>query len=202
MKIISFFGSIGVGKTTAGTNIEKLYKNVQFIPEDLSENPFLPSFYDDMKEWGFHSSIAMLSLMSSYYQKIDKTKDIVIMDNGVEELIAYTMLECDMGVLSKDEYAIYKKLYDNIINLMPKTDLYVYIICDEEEALRRINSRGRKFEDDLEIDFLEKLNQKYRDYVSTIPQDKLLILDTTNNYSLDDFVEMISEKLNYKIAKK
>ena len=202
MKQIAFFGSIGVGKTTAGTVISEKYSNVQFLQEDLAENPFLPSFYRDMKTWGFHSSIAMLTLMSSYYQKIDESKDIIILDNGVEELIAYTHLECDLGILSEDDYFVYKRLYDNLVKLLPKVDLYVYFVCDEDEALKRIKQRARDFEINLDLGFLSKLNEKYREFVATLPSDKVLILDTTNGYSIDKLVVEVEEKIQCKFIKK
>ena len=198
MKQIVFFGNIGVGKTTCGKLIEDKYSNVDFIEEDLSENPFLPLFYNDMKKWGFHSSISMLGLMSSYYEKIDKSKEIVILDQGVEELIAFTWLERDLNILTPDEYDTYKKIYDNICALLPEVSLYVYFKCDLEEEFRRIKSRGRDFEQTLDFDFLYKLSLKYEEYVNSIPQDKLLVIDTTNNYNLLDVVGKIEETINVK----
>ena len=198
MKQIVFFGNIGVGKTTCGKLIKNNYCNVDFIEEDLSENPFLPSFYNDMKKWGFHSSISMLGLMSSYYEKIDNSKEIVILDQGVEELIAFTWLERDMNILTLDEYNTYKKIYDNICSLLPEVSLYVYFKCDLEEEFRRIKSRGRDFEQTLDFKFLCDLNLKYEEYVSSIPQDKLLIIDTTNGYNLLDVISQIEEKINVK----
>ena len=57
MKQVVFFGSIGVGKTTAGNILESKFQNVQFLKEDLDENPFLPAFYNDMKKWGFDGAL-------------------------------------------------------------------------------------------------------------------------------------------------
>lgn len=200
MKKIVFFGNIGVGKTTCGEMIEEKYSNVQFIEEDLSKNPFLPLFYDDMKKWGFHSSIAMLGLMSSYYDEIDVSKEIIILDQGVEELIAYTKLECDLGILTDDEYNIYKKMYDNICSLLPKNDLYVYFKCELSEELRRIKVRGRTFEKEIDYEFIYKLSLKYEEFVRTLPQEKLIIVDTTNGYVLDDLIKLIEEKINEKFV--
>ena len=198
MKQIVFFGNIGAGKTTRGEALRAIYSNVQFIEEDVTENPFLSSFYKDMKKWGFHSSIAMLGLMSSYYKQIDKTKEIIIIDQGIEELIAYTWLEKDMNILTNDEYDTYKKLYDNICNLLPEVSLYVYFKCDLIEELRRIKQRGREFELSIDYEFLHNLQIKYEQYVSTLPKDKLLIIDTTNGYSFDNLVAEIENKLDIK----
>ena len=200
MKQIVFFGNIGAGKTTCGELIDKRYKNVQFIEEDVSENPFLPMFYNDMKKWGFHSSISMLALMSSYYEKIDKSKEIVILDQGVEELIAYTWLECDLGILSLEEYATYKKIYNNICNLLPEVTLYVYFKCELSEELRRIKERGRKFEQSIDYEFIYKLSLKYEEFVKSLPQDKVIVLDTTNGYDLLEFIQKIEEKINIKFT--
>ena len=106
------------------------------------------------------------------------------------------MLECDLDILSEDEFKVYKKLYDNIVNFLPKTDLYVYFKCEEEEALRRIKKRNREFEMDLDLNFLKRLNHKYEDFAKTLPNEKLLIIDTTNNYSLDELIKEISKRIN------
>ena len=51
-----FFGSIGVGKTTTGLKIAKNL-DATFVPEDLSNNIFLPKFYLDMKTYAFKSTV-------------------------------------------------------------------------------------------------------------------------------------------------
>lgn len=196
MKQIAFFGNIGAGKTTLGRLLASKYTNVQFIEEDVSENPFLPLFYDDMKKWGFHSSISMLALMSSYYKKIDKNKEIIILDQGIEELIAYTNLEYELGILTTDEYITYKKLYENLCNSISDVSLYVFFKCDLETELARIKQRGRVFEQELDLVFLRKLQAKYDEYVSTLPKDKLLIIDTTNNYNVEEVIKKIENKIN------
>lgn len=201
MKQVVFYGSIGVGKTTTGNKLEEMYENVGFLKEDLSENPFLPNFYADMRKWGFHSSIAMLGLMSSYYKKFDFSKDVMILDNGVEELIAYTMLECDLGILNEDEFFVYKKLYDNITELLPSVDLYVYFICDINVALERIKNRNRDYEQEIDIEFLTKLNTKYEIFTNTLPSDKLVVINTTNGLNYDELVSIIEKKLSIKFKK-
>ena len=97
---------------------------------------------------------------------------------------------------------MYKKLYDNIVGLLPKIDLFVYFICDEKEALRRIGQRGRSFETDLDLTFLSKLNQKYRDFVATLPKEKVIVVDTTNNYDLAELMRQIGNKINYEFKLK
>ena len=72
----------------------------------------------------------------------------------------------------------------------------MYFKCEEEEALRRIKKRNREFEMDLDLNFLKRLNHKYEDFAKTLPNEKLLIIDTTNNYSLDELIKEISKRIN------
>lgn len=192
MKIVSFFGSIAVGKTTLGRKISSKYSNVQFLEEELGYNPFIEKFYDDMKRWGFHSSIVMLSLMLSYYSKFEKSKEIYILDNGVEELIAYTNLEYDYNILTEEEYKEYKKLYNNVINVIPKTDIYIYFKCDIDVQLERIKQRNRSFEQNVDKEFLTHLNAKYEEYVSSIPKEKLIVIDSNQEINEDEIYRLIS----------
>ena len=193
MKIISFFGSIAVGKTTAGRKLSEVYNNVQFLEEELNYNPFLEKFYLDMKRWGFHSSISMLSLMMSYYTKFQDDKEIYILDNGVEELIAYTNLEYEYGILSDDEYKEYKKMYENVIKICPKTDLYVYFKCDIDIQIERMKKRNRNFEQTVDKQFLIDLNKKYEEYVSSIPQDKLIVIETNEQIDIKQLYQIITK---------
>ena len=194
MKYVMFFGSIGVGKTTTGEKIaEKL--NASFIPEDLSNNKFLSKFYADMKGYAFKSTVEMLSLMANNYQKIDKTKDLAILDNGVEELICYNRFMLSNGILAKDEFDVYFSLYKVLVKLLPKTDLYVYFKCSIEMQLKRINARNRHFESGIDKEFLQKLNAEYDKFLDTLPQEKLIVIDTENGVDIDDLTQKIMAKL-------
>jgi deoxyadenosine/deoxycytidine kinase len=87
-------------------------------------------------------------------------------------------------------------MYDNIVSLLPKVDLYLYFICDEKEALNRIKKRNRECEQGLDLEFISKLNEKYRLFVSTLDKDKLLIIDTTDGIDEEKLVQLIEEKIN------
>lgn len=197
-KLIIFFGSIGVGKTTLGIQMEKTFKNVKFIMEDLNENPFIDCFYKDMKKWGFHSSVAMLGMMSSFPQKLDKTKNITILDNGIEELIAYTNLEYEKYIITDQEFSVYKKIYDNFVKLLPKPDLYVYLCCDTKLSLQRIRKRNRLFEQELDLNFINDLNRHYKEFIKTIPSENLLVVDTTNYVDPIELANLISNRVQCK----
>ncbi len=194
MKYIMFFGSIGVGKTTTGLKIAKNL-DATFVPEDLSNNIFLPKFYLDMKTYAFKSTVEMLSLMAKNYQKIDSESKIAILDNGVEELICYNKFMLSNGILTQGEYDVYFSLYSTLVKLLPKTDLYVYFKCSIQTQLKRINARNRHFESGIDKEFLQKLNAEYDKFLDTLPQEKLIVIDTENGVDIDDLTQKIKAKL-------
>lgn len=194
-KFISFFGSIGVGKTTTGKRIEKIMSNTIFIPERVEENIFIDKFYNNPQKWGFLSSLEMLILMVNQFDNIPKTKDIVILDNGIAELICYTMLEYKIKILSADEFYTYKRLYNKFIQLTPKIDLYVYFYCNIDTQLERIAKRNREYEATITKEFLKKLNLEYINWINTLPKEKVILVDTEKDIDIDILKSNIIESL-------
>lgn len=194
MKYVMFFGSIGVGKTTTGTKIADLL-DASFIAEDLSNNRFLSKFYADMQGYAFKSTVEMLSLMAKNYGKIDKDKQIAILDNGVEELICYNRFMLKNGTLTEDEFSVYYSLYSSLVSTLPKTDLHVYFKCSIQTQLKRISARNRAFEGGIDEQFLQNLNAEYEHYVSSLPKDKLIVIDTENGVDIQKLAKEIKLKL-------
>ena len=133
--------------------------------------------------------------MAKNYQKIDSESKIAILDNGVEELICYNKFMLSNGILTQGEYDVYFSLYSTLVKLLPKTDLYVYFKCSIQTQLKRINARNRHFESGIDKEFLQKLNAEYDKFLDTLPQEKLIVIDTENGVDIDDLTQKIKAKL-------
>ena len=59
-RYIAVAGNMGVGKTTLVTYLTNRY-GCQPIFEPFADNPYLEKFYDDMKQWSFHSQTWFLA---------------------------------------------------------------------------------------------------------------------------------------------
>ncbi|MEN4100231.1 MAG: deoxynucleoside kinase, partial [Anaerolineaceae bacterium] len=58
-RLILVAGNIGSGKTSLTERIgERLGWKTAF--ESVSDNPYLPGFYNDMKQWSFHLQVFFL----------------------------------------------------------------------------------------------------------------------------------------------
>lgn len=195
-KYVSFFGSIGVGKTTAGKAICELCPEMEFVDEDLSDNPYIEKAYEDMKKWGFLSSLEMLRMMSCQFERFTSSGKIGILDNGIRELICYARLQRSLGIMSESEFFTYERLNHRFLELTPNIDLYVFFTCSEEVQIERIRSRGRAFELELDPTFLRSLNLEYEKYVISLPKEKLLVVNTDRFADYPSLVREIKTKLD------
>lgn len=193
MKTIALVGGIGAGKTFWGQRIASYLGSCQFIEEDTTENLYLNEFYENMKKWGFHSRISMLSMVVSNIKKIDVTKEYVIFDRCVQELVVFAQKQHDEGNLSDKEFALYMQLYSGITNIIAEPDLYIFFHCSPQTSLSRVKKRSRGCESGVKIGFLEDVTKRYNMWRKSLDNRKVIDLDTEHDIDLNDLLYKIEE---------
>ena len=180
---IAIEGTIGAGKSSLATRISNQF-NAKLILEQFEENSFLPKFYKDPDKYAFPLE---MSFMASRFQQLkdqlsarDIFKTFTISDYFINKSLIFAG-----KTLQSDELALYAKFF-NIINAsLPKPDLLVYLYLEVDQLKRNIIKRGRTYEQDIEHEYLERIQQGYFDYIRQQRDMRILIIDTNNI----DFVE-------------
>lgn len=179
---IAIEGNIGAGKTTLATRIAEDF-NAKTVLERFADNPFLPKFYKDQSRYAF--SLEMSFLADRYQQlsddlaQFDLFKDFIVADYHIFKSLIFAKV-----TLTEDEYRLYRKLFEIIYKEMPKPDLYVYLYQNTERLLQNIKKRGRGYEQEIQPDYLEKINSGYLDYIKSQFDLNILIIDVSDR----DFV--------------
>lgn len=179
---IAVEGNIGAGKTTLTTRIAEDF-NAKTVLERFADNPFLPKFYKDQSRYAF--SLEMSFLADRYQQlsddlaQFDLFKDFIVADYHIFKSLIFAKV-----TLTEDEYRLYRKLFDIIYKEMPKPDLYIYLYQNTERLLQNIKRRGRSYEQEIQPDYLEKINSGYLDYIKSQSDLNVLIIDVSDK----DFV--------------
>lgn len=186
---IAFEGNIGAGKTTLATKIAEDF-NTKTLFERFADNSFLAKFYKDQERYAFPLE---LSFLVDRYQQLlenlashDLQNDILVADYHVFKSLIFAKV-----TLEEEEYQLYKNLFDIIYKEIPKPDLYVYLLQHPEQLLKNIQKRGRDYEQEISVQYLEKINNGYLSYLDSQTNLNVLIIDVTNR----DFVNNQSDYL-------
>ncbi|PXY45570.1 2-amino-4-hydroxy-6-hydroxymethyldihydropteridine diphosphokinase [Flavobacterium hydrophilum] len=180
---IAFEGNIGAGKTTLVQKIAEDF-NAKTVLERFADNPFLPKFYKDQNRYAFPLEMSFLAdryqQLSDDLAQFDLFKDFVIADYHIFKSLIFAKI-----TLAEDEYRLYRNLFDIIYREMPKPDLYVYLYQNTDRLLQNIKKRGRNYEQNIQADYLDKINNGYLEYIKSQTDLNVLIIDVSNR----DFVK-------------
>lgn len=199
---VAFEGNIGAGKTTLATKIAEDF-NAKSVLERFADNPFLPKFYKDQNRYAFPLEMSFLAdrykQLSDDLSQFDLFKDFVVADYHIFKSLIFAKI-----TLAEDEYRLYSNLFHIIYKEMPKPDLYVYLYQNSERLLQNIKKRGRSYEQEIEGDYLDKINTGYLDYIKSQTDLNILIIDVSDRDFVtnhEDYLFILNEiqnKINLK----
>ncbi|RUT69313.1 2-amino-4-hydroxy-6-hydroxymethyldihydropteridine diphosphokinase [Flavobacterium cupreum] len=180
---IAFEGNIGAGKTTLAHKIAEDF-NAKTVLERFADNPFLPKFYKDQNRYAFPLEMSFLAdryqQLSDDLAQFDLFKDFIVADYHIFKSLIFAKI-----TLAEDEYRLYRNLFDIIYKEMQKPDLYVYLYQNTTRLLENIKRRGRAYEQNIEAEYLDKINVGYLDYIKSQTDLNVLIIDVSDR----DFVK-------------
>jgi len=160
---IAIEGVIGVGKTTLARLLEPVF-DAELLLEVFEENPFLSDFYADRARYAFQTQIFFL--LSRYHQQRRAIPDILQRRSLISD---YTFAKDSLFArinLSGDELEMYKRVHEALAEKIVPPDLLVYLRASSEVLIRRIATRDRSYERNMDRGYIEQLNQAYEDFFS------------------------------------
>lgn len=174
---IAIAGNIGSGKTTLTSLLSKNFKwEPQY--EDVNDNPYLNDFYDDMQRWSFNLQIYFLNSRFQQLTKIKKHPKTIIQDRTIyEDAYIFAPNLHAMGLMTTRDFQNYQRLFELMNGFITPPDLMIYLRGSVSALVKQIEKRGRAYENNIRIDYLKRLNERYEAWISTYEMGKLLIID-------------------------
>lgn len=198
LNFVAIEGNIGAGKTTLAHKISEDFK-AKLVLERFADNPFLPKFYEDQSRYAFPLE---MSFMADRYQQftedtsqLDLFKKFMVSDYDVYKSLIFAKI-----TLQPDEYLLYRKVFTLMYREVRKPNLYLYLYQTTDRLLDNIKKRGRAYEQEIQPDYLEKINRGYFDYIKSFPEQKTLILDVSERdfvHQPADYDHILDEILRY-----
>lgn len=177
---ISIAGNIGSGKSSL---TKKIAEQFDFTPyfESVDDNPYLKDFYDDMKRWSFNLQVYFLSHRFKTHKEILMNEKSVIQDRSIyEDVEIFAKNLHTMGNMTDRDYANYRQLFAEMTYFLRPPDLLVYLKANTETLVKQIQKRGRVFEKDIDVSYLELLNNSYEEWISNYSLSPILIVPSDN----------------------
>ncbi|MBO6524022.1 MAG: deoxynucleoside kinase [Balneolaceae bacterium] len=199
-KYIAVAGNIGAGKSSL-TGLLSKHFNWEAFYESVEDNPYLADFYEDMLRWSFNLQIYFLSSRFRHQKEMLKQEISLIQDRTIyEDVEIFAKNLHEMNLMSDRDFANYEALFHEMSHYLRPPDLLIYLRAQVPTLVKQIQQRGRDYENTIRIDYLERLNRLYEDWIDRYPHEKLIIdtddLDFVNDpEDLGKVIELIEQRL-------
>ncbi|GAC1383768.1 MAG: hypothetical protein NVSMB45_11360 [Ginsengibacter sp.] len=160
---ITIEGNIGAGKTTLA-NLLSTHYNARLILEEFADNPFLPKFYENQKQYAFPLELFFMAERYKQLKDLIQTKDIFQTVTISDYLFTKCLLFAKVN-LPDEEFHLYQKLFDIINPQILQPQLLIYLHCPVNKLQENIKKRNRTFEQSIPSDYLFTLQETYIQYI-------------------------------------
>ena len=173
-------GNIGAGKTTLTGLLAKHYKWEAHY-EDVSDNPYLDDFYANMERWSFNLQVFFLNSRFRQIVDIRQSKKNFIQDRTIyEDAYIFAPNLHAMGLMTERDFCNYRSLFELMESFIQPPDLLIYLRSSIANLVNQIQKRGREYENSISIEYLNRLNQRYEDWIRSYDRGKLLTVEVDN----------------------
>ncbi|CAH0419415.1 deoxynucleoside kinase [Periweissella ghanensis] len=193
--MIVLSGTIGAGKSTL-TKMLADHLGTQAFYETVDDNAILKMFYADPQKYGFLLQVYFMNKRLGYIQQA-QTNALDILDRSIFEDALLFKLNADLGRATDTEVEIHQALLENMMENLPGVaskdpDLLIYIRVSFETMLKRIELRGRDFEqvaqDPSLYEYYQTLTSRYDAWFESYNRSPKMVID-------GDRLDFVTEEL-------
>jgi deoxyguanosine kinase len=189
---VTIEGCIGSGKTSLSKMLAADF-NARLILEQFENNPFLPRFYENPDRYAFPLELFFMAERYRQMKEFVVTPDLFYQSIISDYLFTKSLIFANI-TLKEDEHVLFRKLFQIINDQLPVPDLIMYLYNSIPNLLYNIAIRGRHYEQKIEANYLEKLQQAYLEYFRGQQHSVILVVDTSQ-------LDFVSKREDYEKLK-
>ena len=197
-------GNIGAGKTSLTERIgARLDWKTSY--ESVTDNPYLSDFYGDMHAWAFHLQVFFLGHRAQQYLESVRDPRSAILDRSIyEDFYIFTRALHQMGNMAERDYLSYHKLFELVVESLPRPDLLIYLKAPPTVLVNRIRKRARNMETVITPDYLSLLDSFYDEWLNAFDMCPVLTIrsDDLDYVHQPKHLETVVERIQDKLAGK
>ncbi len=179
---IAIAGNIGAGKTTL---TRMLCSHYGWKPryEAVIDNPYLEDYYQDIARWSFCVETYFLKQRFKDVLDINRMSNIetLVQDRTIYEGVhVFARYNYEHGNLSERDFTTYMELFDLMTSLTRTPDLMIYLRKSLPILIKQIQHRGRAYEQAIQLEYLQGLNEMYDDFIFNKYPGRVLTIESDN----------------------
>ncbi len=174
---ITVEGNIGAGKTTL-THLLAKHFNARLILEEFADNPFLPKFYQNPKQYAFPLELFFMAERYKQLKEMVHTTDLFQNITISDYLFTKCLLFAKVN-LSEEEFKLYQKLFDIIHQHLAFPDILIYLHAPVATLQKNIKKRKREYEQNIPDEYLLSIQETYTGYIKQ-HNIKTIFIDADN----------------------
>ena len=188
-RFIAVEGPIGAGKTTLTKLLANSFGYETFL-EQPAENPFLPDFYINPSQAALATQLFFLFQRVKQIQELKQ--DDIFLPNRVSDFLLDKDKLFAKATLSSEELKLYEQIYQYLSIDLPSPDLVIYLQAETKTLYERVMHRGIEMEKSISFDYLELLNETYKEFFFDYERSPVLIVNS-------DFLDLQTNKSDYNL---
>lgn len=183
-------GPIGVGKSSLSKKLAKTF-GAELLLEKPADNPFLERFYKLPEQFALPTQLFFL------FQRLQQCAELPSGSVVADFMLAKDPIFAALN-LNPEELKLYQNVYKSLSIDTQKPDLVIYLQAPVSVLKQRIKKRGIKYEQKVEMDYLQKLSDAYTHYFHTYQDSPLLIVNAAEINPIDnqEHYEALLEQVN------
>lgn len=193
---IAIAGNIGCGKTTL-TNMLAHHYGWEARSEAVTDNPYLEDYYKDIRRWSFALEVYFLKERFRDLLRIAESDHTIIQDRSIfEGVYVFTANNKSMGNLSDRDFETYMELFEQMMHMVKLPELMIYLRASVPHLVANIQKRGRDYEQTIQLEYLQNLNDRYEDFIFNRYKGRLLVVDVDHldfEHEAKDFAGIIDK---------
>lgn len=174
---ITVEGNIGAGKTTLSHLLAEHF-NARLILEQFADNPFLPKFYENPKQYAFPLELFFMAerfkQLKDLLQQQDLFQSVTLSDYLFTKCLLFAKVN-----LPADEFNLYQRLFDIIHQQLIQPDILIYLHAPVTRLQQNIRKRGRSYEQGIPDNYLFSIQETYTHYIKQ-HNLKTIFVDASN----------------------
>jgi len=152
--------------------------SARLVLEQFSDNPFLPGFYEDPNKFAFPLE---LSFLAERYQQLkdelsrpDLFRPLIVADYFVLKSLIFAQI-----TLEQHEFELFSRLFKIIRDSLPLPDKIIFLHSNRERLKSNIQERGRSYEQNIQDEYLEKIQNGYFGLLKSLETLPVALVDAS-----------------------